>query len=92
MEKTYKVLKKFGDLKKGDTFAPVSQNYEGTEADITAAIEAGFIKEVVEKTKKTSVVVTHQGGERTFSQEIHGDDFEDLASEFAETNNGTIQE
>lgn len=42
------------------------------------------------KKSKTTVSVQHAGGVREFSKEIHGDDFEDLAEEFAETNKGTI--
>lgn len=106
MNKLYTVLKKFGDYKKGETFDPTKDGYTGTEEDIATAVEKGFLAELgdgekttdkdtdakpkAKKVKATSVTVNHAGGERVFSQEIHGDNFAELADEFAETNNGTI--
>lgn len=108
MEKKYKVLKRFGDYKRGDEFDPTADGYDGSDEDIALAVTDGFIKEIVEEgvdvgtstvsvepaasagIAATSATVTFINGERTFSKAIHGEDFMDLAKEFAATNNGTI--
>lgn len=92
MEKTYKVLKRFGDYKRGEIFDPKSDGYEGNDDDIATAITDGFISEITAPSADgvTKVTVTYNGGERIFSEEIHGDGFLELAKEFAETNEGTI--
>ncbi len=36
------------------------------------------------KDSATSVTVTHKGGSRVYSKEIHGDDFQALAKQFAD--------
>lgn len=90
MDKEYKVLKKFGELKKGDIFAPTADTYEGTESTIAEAIAGKFIKEIAEESNATAVTVSFQGGTREFSEEIHGEDFMDVAKEFCATHNGTI--
>lgn len=102
MDKTYKVLKKFGDLKKGSIFDP-KDNYDGTEEDIAEAVEAGYIEEVLDganepgveapkekKAKKTEVTVTWGQGSRVYSLAVHGENFMDLAESFANKFNGTI--
>ena len=38
-----------------------------------------------------SATVVWQGGERTYSREVHGDNFADLAAEFAAKKGGTIK-
>lgn len=92
----YTTLKKYGEFKKGETFD--SADVELSQEDIDEAIENGFIKESDGDTqnskglKRTVVCVKHNGGVREFSKEIHGDDFADLAKEFATTNNGEIIE
>lgn len=60
------------------------------EAAAAAESEAKANDKAGRKSKKTSVMVKYYGGEREFSKEIHGDDFEDTAAEFAETHKGTI--
>lgn len=44
----------------------------------------------VSKGKKTEVTVTWKGGSRVYSKEVHGDDFADLANEFATKKKGTV--
>lgn len=48
------------------------------------------LRPVTNSTKKTSVTVTWNNGVREYSKEVHGDDFMDLAKQFAEKFNGTI--
>lgn len=48
-------------------------------------------EKAVEKADKTSVVVEWRGNTRTYSKEIHGDDFLELAESFAKKFNGTIK-
>lgn len=43
------------------------------------------------KSSATSVVVEWNGKSREYSQELHGDDFRDLAQQFATKFNGTIR-
>ncbi len=95
MDKTYKVLKKFGEFKKGEVFDPQA-GYEGTEEDIVAAIKEGFIAEIDESddnkpakgekvAKRTSVTVsTNHREPREFSLAVHGENFEALAKSFAD--------
>lgn len=52
--------------------------------------EAAEAEAKAKKSNKTSVSVQHAGGVREFTKEIHGDDFADVAQEFADTNKGTI--
>lgn len=64
-----------------------------TPAEIEAAKiakEEAAAAKALAKANKTSITVSHQGGERVFSKEIHGEDFEKNAKEFAKTNNGEI--
>ena len=42
------------------------------------------------KADRDSVTVTFQGGVRTYTREVHGDDFAKLAKEFAEKRDGTV--
>lgn len=42
------------------------------------------------KTEGESVIVKWKGGEREYSREVHGDNFADLAAEFAEKKGGTV--
>lgn len=93
----YKVLKKYGEYKKGEEFD--SAEVELEISDIEQAIEGGFIVEKGEentpapkKSNKTVVSVSFYGGIREFSLEIHGEDFMDVANEFIATHNGTIME
>lgn len=99
--KKYKVLKRFGDYKKGEEFDPIEDGYDGGQEDIDTAVTDGFLSEIVAgdsatdttakpATTATSATVEYPGGTRTFSLEIHGEDFASLAAEFAETNNGTV--
>lgn len=37
-----------------------------------------------------TATVTWNGGSRVYSKEIHGDNFADLAAEFAEKHGGTV--
>lgn len=46
-------------------------------------------KEAV-KASRNSATVTWRGGERTYSQKVHGDEFEALAKEFAEKKGGIV--
>jgi hypothetical protein len=51
------------------------------------------VTEVVEKTAKavkSEVTVVYRGGTRTYSKEVHGENFAELAQEFAEKKGGTI--
>jgi hypothetical protein len=40
--------------------------------------------------KRIAVSVTWSGGTREYSKEVHGDNFEDLAQEFATKHGGTV--
>lgn len=62
-----------------------------TPEDKAAAKAAKDAEKAAAKAAKTSVSVSFQGGTREFSQEIHGDAFEDVAAEFAETHKGTVE-
>ncbi len=42
------------------------------------------------KKDKNSATVTWQGQSRTYTREIHGDNFSELAEEFAEKKGGTV--
>lgn len=48
------------------------------------------VAEAPKKGKVSSITVTWNGGERVYSKEIHGDEFEALAKEFAEKHKGII--
>ena len=43
MENKFKVLKKWGDFKKGDIFEPEAEHYQGTQEDIDQLIEDGIL-------------------------------------------------
>jgi hypothetical protein len=97
----FKVLKKYGDYKKGEEFDSAEVELEIT--DIEEAIAGGFIAEkevesgpetvsTSKKVKKEAIAVSFNGGIREFSLAIHGENFMDVASEFATTHNGTIME
>ncbi len=60
----------------------------GIDFDIESSIEE--LKNLLPKKDSDSVTVTWNGGTRTYSKEVHGDDYEDLADEFVEKHNGTI--
>jgi hypothetical protein len=49
-------------------------------------------EEAVEEVKvvKGQATVTYRGGVRTYTREVHGDDFAKLAKEFAEKRDGTV--
>ena len=61
-----------------------------TPEEKAAAKAAKDAEKAAAKAAKTSVVVSFNGGTREFSQEIHGDDFEAVAQEFAANHNGTV--
>lgn len=42
------------------------------------------------KVEGESVVVKWRGGEREYSREVHGDNFADLAAEFADKKGGKV--
>lgn len=46
-------------------------------------------KEAV-KASRSSATVTWRGGVRTYTREVHGEDFAELAKEFAEKKDGVI--
>lgn len=54
-----------------------------------AKAEADAEKEAA-KADKHSATVKWTGGERTYSREVHGDDFMDHAEEFATKKGGTV--
>lgn len=103
----FKVLKKYGDYKKGEVFD--SEEADLDQNDIDEAIADGFIAEDVadgvvnapapveekpkadKKAKAESVLVEFYGGIREFTLAIHGENFMDVAKEFATTHNGTIK-
>jgi hypothetical protein len=98
MDKKYKVLKKFGDFKKGEIFDP-TDGYEGTEEEIAVAVEEGFIAVIEDKESGDVSQVTFQvrsrdvkGGiaHRVFNVEKHGEKFKELVDEFAESNKDLI--
>ena len=80
----YKVLKKFEDYKKGDLFYTTDVEQE----TIDSLIEDKFI--AVVEGNKDSVTVTWGNGSRTYSREIHGDDFEDLAKQMADQHSDAV--
>lgn len=97
MDTKYKVLKKFGDLKKGAIFVPADE----TEEQIAEAVAEGFIELVPEKSEKSSEVskvtfvirnpdTASKTSERVFDAETHGEDFVAVADEFAETNKAVV--
>jgi formaldehyde-activating enzyme involved in methanogenesis len=101
MEQEYKVLKKYGDFKKGDVLTP-SEAFEGSEEEIAKAvqeaIDGGFIVEVVPedsdddaKVSGDVAVVVWNGNRREYSNEIHGKDFAKLAKMFADKIGGSIE-
>lgn len=87
----YKVLKKFGEYKKGD----IATFTEMTVEEVEELIEAGKIAlvsedendeeeaEEVTTSSKGAVIVTWNGGSREYSKEVHGKDYKALAEEFA---------
>lgn len=96
----FKVLKKYGDYKKGENFD--SEEADLDENDIKEAIADGFIveegaeapkkeKKEVKKEAKDVVLVEFHGGIREFTKAIHGEGFMDVAKEFATTHNGIIK-
>ena len=46
--------------------------------------------QTIAKEKRTEVTVAWSGGSRTYTQDIHGDDFEDLAKGFSTKMGGTL--
>lgn len=91
MPTEYKVLKKYGDFKKGDLIDITE--LELSAEDVQEAIDGGFIaliEEKAKKTKATTATVTWNGGVREFSEKVHGEDFMSLAESFATKFNGTI--
>lgn len=46
---------------------------------------------MAKKEKKGVAVVVWKGGRREYSEEVHGEDFEALAKEFAEKKGGKIE-
>lgn len=100
MNKKYKVLKKFGDFKKGEIFDATEGEFDGTEEDVLSLIEEGAIEEIVEEEEKkedkkegkvVAVTVEWRGNVREYSKEIHGEKFMDLAKEFAGKVNGELK-
>lgn len=55
-----------------------------------APLEAPVATPAPEKKKRTEATVTWSGGSRTYSLKVHGEDFEDLAKQFAKKFNGTL--
>lgn len=60
----------------------------------TVAVETPVVETVVEETVATplrdSVTVVWRAGSRTYTRAEHGEDFEALATGFAEKKNGTL--
>lgn len=104
MDNKYKVLKKFGDLKKGATFVPGDE----TEEEIAEAVAEGYIELITDdsadskkgpgkkgEVSKVTFSVRNpdvKGGvsERVFTAEEHGEEFVAVADEFGETNKSTV--
>ena len=61
-----------------------------TDAEKAAAKAAKDAEKAAAKAAKGSVVVSWGGGERTFSREVHGEDFADLAQQFVDKHGGTV--
>jgi hypothetical protein len=61
-----------------------------TQAEKDAAKAAAQAEKDAAKAAKSSVSVTWSGGARTYSREIHGDNFNELAKEFAKKHNGQV--
>jgi hypothetical protein len=81
----YKVLKKFEGYKKNDVFNIT----EDIDQDIIDGLVTDGLIAVVEG-NKDSVTVTWGNGSRTYSKEIHGDDFEDLAKQMADQHSDAV--
>jgi len=59
-------------------------------AEKEAAKAAKEAEKEAAKAVRTSATVTYRGGTRTYSKEVHGENFAELAHEFAEKRGGTI--
>jgi len=87
MEKKYKVLKKFGDLKKGDEFIPENE----TEEEIAEAITDGFIKEISDKKEITKIIFKVRNEEdRIFDEKSNGENWKESADSFGEAEKNQI--
>lgn len=64
---------------------------DAEKAAAKAAKDAEKAAAQATKDSATSVSVAWNGGTREFSKEVHGDDFLDLAKQFAAKFNGTIK-
>ncbi len=58
-------------------------------------VETEEVEEAIEapkaaKSNKTEVTVTWRGNSRVYSKAVHGENFLDLAKEFAEKKDGTV--
>jgi colicin import membrane protein/DNA methyltransferase 1-associated protein 1 len=60
------------------------------DAEKAAAKAAKDAEKAAAKAARTSVVVSYPGGTREFSQKVHGDEFENLAEQFAAKFKGTV--
>ncbi len=89
-EKVLAKLEKFGINQTGGTEDITPLTGKETLEELEAILEKAEESAKPKKVSKLSVSVEHSGGVREFSKEVHGDDFEDKAKEFAETNKGTI--
>ncbi len=69
----------------------VKNTEDKTETPEGATNEAPKEEVLPKKGKKTSVVVSWRGNTREFSLDIHGEDFETLAQQFADKFDGTIE-
>lgn len=49
------------------------------------------LKALIPKSDKNSATVVWPGGVRVYSKDVHGEDYEDLAEEFATKKGGTVQ-
>ncbi len=63
-------------------------------AKVDTEKEAAKVAKVAEKeaakADRNSATVTWNGGVRTYTRELHGDNFAELAEEFAEKKNGSV--
>lgn len=101
----YKVLKKFGDYKKGDVLVVEGGNFSDDE--LASGVEAGQLKLIdkgdtlspgpaVHKTSKPVVFTLRDRNsavgkkERVFSEEEHGEGYADLADQFEKANQSEI--
>lgn len=87
-DKLIKQLGAVGITNDGSTVDGI-EALKGTET--TDELQALVDKVAHAKAEKNSTIFTFKNGDtRTFSQSVHGDEWEERADEFAETNKNTI--